>query len=29
MSEFKKVSLPYLFKIAANEEPITMLTQTN
>ena len=26
MSERKKVSLPYLFKKAANEEPITMLT---
>ena len=26
MSERKKVSLPYLFKKVANEEPITMLT---
>jgi 3-methyl-2-oxobutanoate hydroxymethyltransferase len=26
MSERKKVSLPYLFKKAANAEPITMLT---
>jgi ketopantoate hydroxymethyltransferase len=26
MSERKKVSLPYLFKKVANNEPITMLT---